>query len=122
MPSLIEFAGTGWIVAAIAAVSGVLGWWIRNRPAQTKAESDATIANHNANLEHIKVLQEENRGLRDRIGQLEKEYDDHRRECREETDNLHEMIRDLKKQVDGLQRLISQNSSTTAHLLLDREK
>lgn len=117
--SMVSFGASGWIVAALAILSGVAVWWIKKRPEQTRAESDATIANHNANLEHIKVLQEENKGLRDRIGQLEREYDQHRRECREETDNLHEAVRELKKTVDGLTRQIAQNSSSTAHMLRD---
>ena len=129
LSSLKGFEGSGWVVAALALAT-LVGWWIRTRPAQTKADSEAKAARHEESLEHIRLLQEECQGLRDRLVEvedgwrrrvqsLEREYDDHRRECRQETDELRELIRNLQKQVDGQQRLIAQNSQSTAHVISD---
>lgn len=129
LPSLAGFEGNGWALAGmLLAIVTVM--WFRHRVPWIKADSEAEHQRFDEAQEHIRVLQDENKGLRqqlvdmddrwrERMALLEREYDEHRRECRKETDELHTLIRDLTKQVDGLQRQIAQHSQSTANMLGD---
>lgn len=136
LPSMAGFEGNGWALAGVLMVM-LCAWAIRQlvpwKQAETeaqKAESEIEHKRFTEGQEHIRVLQEENKGLRqhmtsiedgwrDRMANLEKEYDEHRRECRKETEDLHAMVRKLNDEVVGLRRLIAQNSQSTANMLGD---
>lgn len=95
----------------------MLIWWIRGIPERRRADSDAVTALHKDYGDHINRLQSENIGLRDRLANLETDYETHRKECRQETDALHAEMRKLTAQVIGLQRDIAQHSNSTAMIL-----
>jgi len=95
----------------------MLIWWIRGIPDRRRADSDAVSALHKDYGDHIDRLQSENIGLRDRLANLETDYEVHRKECRQETDALHAEMRKLTAQVIGLQRDIAQHSNSTAMIL-----
>lgn len=89
-------------------------WWVRGIPDRRRADSDASSAAISSLRDANKDLQAENVGLRDRLAQLENDYETHRKECREETDKLHDSIRALKENLDGLKRDIAAHSQITA--------
>jgi len=107
----------GWSLFFLALL-----WWIRGIPDRRRAESDADAALRSDYGIHMERLEGENEKLRDRLAQLEIEYEKHRKECRKETDELHELIRSMKKHMDGLEAAIRQNSQSTAMLLDSKEK
>jgi hypothetical protein len=114
--------GVGAIGAVIgAAVAGFFAWLAQ----RTKGESDHSVA----------VLAEWgklNKGLADRLAAVEKAFADYRQQvaadmakmredCRRENEEMRVKhraeMRALRELNEGLQRMIAQNSQSTAHLI-----
>ena len=120
----------GWSLFFLAVIA-----YFKTRPDQRRAETEHEQSVASGQALHIKELQAENAGLRDRIeaveqgraedrslhrkeiADIEQQRSADRRECRKETEELRAMVRCLEDKVQGLVRDITQHSRSTAVML-----
>jgi predicted nucleic acid-binding Zn-ribbon protein len=107
--------------AVVAIITGIFGWFAQHE----KSETDQSVA---VLAEWSKL----NKGLSDRLASVEKAFTDYRQQVAREMDEMREKcrleneemrakhrreMRALRDLNEGLQRMIAQNSQSTAHLM-----
>jgi len=87
--------------------TGVLmlaAWFLKEWRETRKLSADDRLARREGYARQVEMLMEENRKLGTDLREVRKEYDEHRKQCYEETDQLRAMIINLQNDVEGYKR------------------
>lgn len=86
--------------------TGVLmfaGWFFREWRETRKLSADDRLARRDGYAAQVQMLMTENRLLLADIADVRRQYDEHRKQCIEETNELRQRINDLEKSVSTMQ-------------------
>ena len=89
--------------------TGVLmfaGWFLKEWRETRKLSADDRLARREGYAKQVEMLMAENRRLGDDLRGVREEYDAHRKQCYEETDQLRRMILDGQYEIAGHKRKI----------------
>lgn len=99
--------------------TGVLmfaAWFLKEWRETRKLSADDRLARREGYAKQVEQLSYENRALRGDLRDIRKEYDEHRKQCHEETDQLRQMIITSQNEVQGYKRKVDTLSIELAKL------
>lgn len=99
--------------------TGVLmfaAWFLKEWRETRKLSADDRLARREGYAKQVEQLMEENRKLGGDLRDVRKEYDDHRKQCYEETDQLRRIVIELRNEVEGYKRKADSLSMEIANL------
>lgn len=102
--------------------TGVLmfaGWFLKEWRETRKLSADDRLARREGYAKQVEMLMAENRRLGDDLRNVREEYDAHRRQCYEETDQLRRMIINNQGEIEGYKRKVDSMSIELASLKRD---
>lgn len=115
------FGVHGLTIGGTGIWTGVImlgGWMLKEWRETRKLSSEDRLARREGYAKQVESLQVENRNLRSDLVDVEHRYDDHRRACREETDQLRGQIRELEDMVTGFKRQLAAQASALGRAML----
>lgn len=99
--------------------TGVLmfsAWLLKEWRETRKLSADDRLARREGYAKQVEMLMAENRRLGADLREVREEYDAHRRQCYEETDQLRRMIIDNQAEIEGYKRKVDSLSIELASL------
>lgn len=94
----------------------ISAWMLKEWRETRKLSADDRLARREGYAKQVEMLMAENRRLGADLREVREEYDAHRRQCYEETDQLRRMIIDNQGEIEGYKRKVDSLSIELASL------